>query len=938
MEAPCNECKKCKRFLEFSEAGYRFGLTAYGPQGRDWHHLDTDIDILFVVPSPEPQDVGTNLIYTQTPHGKMMLEFCHRLNCTFGFVGATLCAGTDKPNKSQLDSCRNFVYDLIGKANPKVLVLLGEEARNSILETTKVTIGEAHLHVFQLEPDDIPILLAPNPRAQFEANGTDIRPVLAETLVLAQDIALGNWVDPHETDMCIMLTEGNAANRIHRFVSMTDGWDRTLAGDTEFATKLGKGDDADDTVWTANTPIVSIQGGGWDPVKARYCQVVMVVLDFTREELRNAVKSCFLGKTVVGSWLKIDLQKMWIETADYSDGIFSNGVRLENFCRDWEDIHMGAWLQDQSKRGTGLKSQVVQHYRVGNWGIDCDILVERLEKKLGRTVDMRDILQHYPQQFKRYAGLDVFWTIRLWREKVSKMPMMPRLGETPSTESGNPYQALKRDTLTALEMERVGVYLDLDHFQALEKRYGIEIEQYQQWLNQHPFVTATDFRNAKGKLPEGFSTTGFNTKSDEQITKVARFNGWLDLATTETGKVAVNKETIPALVGKVSNGREQFFDVIVKQRERRDMIATFVKPWQHFQQGGVAHTTYSLTKTDKSEKVAGGGTVTGRASTTSPNLMAASNEEDFQNGIVAPEGCVLAKIDMSTIEPLMTAFLSKCGPLMEVFRYRTANPDSLLGDVYFANVSKRTGVPLDQIEPGLSLRVAKKGPYGHERPVSKIVWLAGSYNQHPKTAAESLGLPVSTTAMWLHQFYTDYPEILAAEAEIRRQVFEGKLIQTVTGQRRTFPLRKSYGYNHLHHRNYIFYQLVEELKISVLDAEALREAVNNAIQGPAGRMGWMMATRVTEMIDRSPVLKERCFPCMQIHDSVGVYVVEDQHCRENIQKISRVMANPFSFLPSDICNRIGFEVGRDEALLVNEIKVGYRGGEMYDFEDWEFPT
>lgn len=922
-------CQKCKRWQEFGEQGYRFGARVFGPGGG--HHVPQDeVPILIVVPSPEREDVGTASTFCNSRHGQMLLQFCSRLQVPFGIVGAALCAGSKYPGKRERDCCQDFLNTIIADLSPRVLVLLGEEARDAVLEAS-VSIAKARRHVFQLEPDDIPILLAPNPIGQFEGKGVDLREVIGETLMIAQEIALGTWKNPHDAahaTTTIMSGPLNASpsqviwntnSRVEEWRDPSYGPHTIVSLDFEWH----QPDDDDLTVWSEGTPLVSIQFGAWNHVKRRYEQYVIPLVGWSRDDLVKLGKELTLlrGYTLVGSWIKIDFQKFWIETCEDNDGVLENGIALERQAYRWQDVHIGAWQEDQSKRGTGLKQQVFDRYQVGDWGLDLDVLMSRLERKLKRKVGMLDLYQHYPDQTMRYAGLDVYWTVRLWIEHISQLESVPAPGQELALNC-MPYEGIKAHTAVALEIERNGIYLDVDYFHDLHHTYQNQIQLMQNWLDQHPYTTQAGL-------------TELNTKSPNQLTQICRHWKW-SVPTTETGLAEINKSTSKMLVGKGETPEQQFFQVVFQQRGLRDTISKFILPWLNYQRGGIAHTTYSLTKLDSGERMGDQdfGVVTGRAASQKPNVMATSKDSEFQNGIVAPEGCVLVRIDYSTIEPLLTAFLSRCEPLMQVFRSRIKNPDSMLGDVYWANVAQRLGMSLEQIEPTLSKAIADDGPYKKERKNSKIVWLAATYGQHPQTAADNLGVSLEQATSWLHNFYHLYPEVLAAEAEIRKQVFEGKLITTVTGRKRTFPLKKQYPYRHELHRGLIFYQLVDHLGISPLDSEVLRQAVNNAIQGPAGNLGWDAAYRVWKSIENTPEMKSRCWIMEQVHDQLGFYIVEDHMCKSNIMRISDIMSKPSNLMSDFMLERFGFKHG--EALLTHDIAIGYRGGEMTRLANWDF--
>lgn len=974
-----DNCNSCGRWQHCGPRGQFLTPTVWRQGHRlPYNAAESRAPLVFLIGEPDLHDNDTGSLYQSSPHAKMFHEFAARLQVDYAVVSCLMCGPGERtaknnlcePKDKQLEACNSFLSQTLEGLSPAVIVAVGKVAAEQMLGSLgTMTLDDAHLHVFQFEQDDIPVLVMPDPRQQF-GSGRDIRPQLAETLLEAQRIALGEWQDPHsDIEYCVLDSDISIVQRVSRFQkavrqNLQERCTREmrLAGfDTEFAVSP----DRDETVWFDCTPLISCQVTIFHSEARRYITTAISLLDMTHDQLRNFFIETFGGLTLITSWGKIDFQKIWFETSyRLEDGTLEGGVELYNFIRDWEDIHAIDWLQNQSLKGTGLKSQTMRYFKVPNYSCDLKILEARLSNLLMRPVDGRDLLEHYPYWFWRYACFDSHYTLRIWREHASKLPFAPRDMDV-SYNYDNPYQALKRDTITALQIERTGHYIDLEYLQQYWQYCEAQIEKLGQWLNQTPVVVQANLRDSKGN-----AISELNTKSPDQITAICDYWGWNHIPYTESGKLrAVNKDTLPGLVGKLpplgdkeewlphphypahyynsvtneivtkATAEQQFFTVLWEQRKLRDMISKFITPFHYYaQEGGIARTTYSLTKLEDEFDTALGGSspVTGRAASTAPNTMGKIKVKEFRNAFIPPRRAkpmVIVQHDYSTLEPLLTAFLADCPSLKQVFLDRVKNPDSMEGDVYWLNVAQRRACSLAQLEPTLSKLVADKGPYKKDRTQSKIVWLAATYGQFPETCANNLGVEYGLAQSWLHSFYDSAPEVLAAEAEIRRKVFEGEIITTVTNRRRTFPLKNRYPYRHEQHRNLLFYQLCQVLRISPYDAEVLRQAVNDAIQGPGGQIGWAACTAMLTRTVKDPRMSEVSV-YDEIHDAVGYYAPDDENLHHTVTTLQRVMANPRAVLTEDICKKCGFPDG--VPLLLNDVSIGYRGGEMIPMSKWQF--
>ena len=874
-----------------------------------------DVDCLFILPSADLQNGKTGQTFVIGQAAELFHKMVSRLGINYAVMGSVLCGSDYKVSRKEWKYCQDQVRELIDHMHPTVMVLMGEAPRDYVLNS-HVSIRDAHKHVFSYITSgghQISTLIAPDPNSQFFKKGAqDLRPVLGEVYELVDQIVKGTYHPPDIGHWEVINNKSSEwhgkgdlacngpksrANMMWRYREFVTTLEQEISLDCEFDTA----DSTDDTIWEEGKGgLVTVQSCGWSPENHRYETIVMDVRDWEPEELGEFFKMAFLQKVIVGSFLKIDIQCAWVNTSKVGqDRNFCSGTDILNFVRGWEDGHYVQWLQDQSLQGSGLKPRAMAAFGCPDWSVFFKDELYKLESG-------KDICSNInPETLYVYAASDAYYEIRWWREVGKKLVHNVEI----------PYAEIKETTATFLEMERTGILVDVQGLEVYKSRLEGEIAALQVWLDNHPWVINAGLKE-------------FNSKSALQVTQMVDSQG-LNIKKTETGLAAVNIDTLPHLTledpTKRTTDQEHFFGAIWDQRKKRDMISRSILPFQRYQQGGWCHPTYSLSKQERATGKEQG-TVTGRQSGFRPNPNGMVADNDYLYNFKAPPGFCIVCRDYKTGEPCINAFLSQCQPLMDAFLLGVREPENPKADVY-------------RLDQAIHLGISEGDLTDSQRDMGKKPWLAGTYGQGPEAIAEASGISVQEAEMMLFRFYSRYPELLAREAENRRKLFRGETFVTATGRRRTFHLSREYPYVHEQHKNYMGYQLIKELRMNSFDAEKLRQAGNNEIQGPLGQITFM-AMNYIRKVGYQPghgLQDARMF--LSIHDSIWWYLPDDSDLKRKIDLLGKLMSSLWLFLPQQVMVNLKFP--SDIPVLRTDFKIGENMGEMIKEKralkgEWEF--
>ncbi len=224
------------------------------------------------------------------------------------------------------------------------------------------------------------------------------------------------------------------------------------------------------------------------------------------------------------------------------------------------------------------------------------------------------------------------------------------------------------------------------------------------------------------------------------------------------------------------------------------------------------------------------GTVTGRFSSTNPNLqnipVKSELGKNIRNAFVAPKGSVLMSFDYSQIE-LRIAALMACDPyLSQIFR-----DDK---DIHAAVASKVFGVPEHEVTQEMRRR-------------AKVINFGILYGMGVTALKENLGTNRAEAQAFYDNYFVQFPAIRGYMDGVIEEAKKRGYTETLFGRRRLFPGLTS--------------------KIPFIKAMAERMAINAPIQGTEADVIKIGMCQADEALRKAGLL-EHVRLILQVHDEL----------------------------------------------------------------------
>ncbi len=360
------------------------------------------------------------------------------------------------------------------------------------------------------------------------------------------------------------------------------------------------------------------------------------------------------------------------------------------------------------------------------------------------------------------------------------------------------------------EMERTGVKLDTAWLQELSEELAGRLSYLEQEIYH-------------------YADAEFNVNSPQQLSEVLFDQLCLPargVRKTKSGYYSTRAEVLDGLLGE-----HPIIQAILDYRELAKLKSTYVDALPELvnPETGRVHTSYNQT-----------GTVTGRISSTNPNLqnIPIRSEEGrrVRRAFVAEEGWRLVGADYSQVELRVVAHISGDRRMIEAFERGE--------DIHASTAAAVYGVPIDEVTYDM-------------RRVAKSVNFGLIYGQSAYGLARELGMTPEDADAFIKRYFERFPGVEAYMQRVQQEVAEKGYVETLMNRRRYFPelgpgSRASRGRR----------QVV-----------AMRMAINAPIQGTAADIIKLAMLR----LDRA--LKERgsrARMLLQVHDEIVLEVPKDE--------------------------------------------------------------
>jgi len=333
-----------------------------------------------------------------------------------------------------------------------------------------------------------------------------------------------------------------------------------------------------------------------------------------------------------------------------------------------------------------------------------------------------------------YSGEDADYTLRLYGRLKDELEAHSMLDLLEDIEL--PLVSVLAD------MERTGIRIDLDFFDALRERFTREIALIEQEI----------YKLAGGEV---------NLRSVPQMRDLLFERlGLPILRKTKTGP-----STDEGVLSELAAQGHQIPRLILEYRELDKLDGTYVSklPALVHPETGRIHTTFNQTVA-----------ATGRLSSSDPNLqnipVRTTLGREIRKGFVADDGCLFLSADYSQIELRVLAHLSEDPAFVEAFRADR--------DIHRETAARIFGVDADAVNGGM-------------RDQAKTINFATIYGQGPVALAAQLGISRTEADEFIANYFERFSGVRHYLDSMKETAAEKGYVETLLGRRRYIPEMRS---------------------------------------------------------------------------------------------------------------------------------------------------
>lgn len=243
----------------------------------------------------------------------------------------------------------------------------------------------------------------------------------------------------------------------------------------------------------------------------------------------------------------------------------------------------------------------------------------------------------------------------------------------------------------------------------------------------------------------------FNPNSHQQVLRILKARG-LKITTT-------NKDTLKKFKS------DPLIVLLLEYAKYRKMLSTYLVAFRKY--GSRVHTSYLIH-----------GTVTGRLSSSSPNMQNIPKEEIVRRHFKAPKKRVFVSFDYSQAELRSLAVLSGDKALIEIFRSGKDMHTAVAGEVYGEEFLRESEFMPDGI--------TENPVFAKLRRNAKTVNFGIVYGATEFTLMERLGITWEAANKLIKGWFAMFPDARRFMNECRKAPREGRPLITVFGRQRRF--------------------------------------------------------------------------------------------------------------------------------------------------------
>lgn len=550
-------------------------------------------------------------------------------NVSFTLACKCFPSGGKPPALGQLNSCKELLqYDII-KTNPKVIFAMGELAVKSLtgVKPKNLYAARGDVEYCYIQQADgtylaFPVIICSNPQNVVKNKLT--------LDVLGEDIYNG---------LVYYSSVINAPEKRYILVDTKDMLEEVI-------TKLS----------TSDIVAFDIETNGVNPFTEEDPKIIGVSFSWGDNE------GCFIpvdhpespwpttkyihsqGKVEKNTFI-VDALKSFFESSVEKaahNGLFDTlwlkyvlDISVKNY--KYDSAYMSHVL-DSSKRFLSLKKEALGLSNIPSYDLELELYLKN--NKLSKA----DMAQIPLDIITLYAVGDADATLQITKAKIKEIEKIPTLKAFYYNFYRHLYPLL-------LDVELAGFDVNVDYMRELEEKYLQQQEEIIKTIEAFPEVQK--YNEQTGKV--------FNPNSVVMLRELIYGNDYFaqpfpaNRQLTAKGQLPVNKDVLIEL----SRRGSRFAQTIVQYKEITSLLS---KVFQSSLRENIAkdnkiHATFNIT-----------GTVTGRLSSSNPNMQNIPRKKEIKNIFSAPLGYKLVQADLSQIELRFAGILSGDKTLFDAYK------------------------------------------------------------------------------------------------------------------------------------------------------------------------------------------------------------------------------------------------------------------------------
>lgn len=871
----------------------------------------------------------------------------------WGYVPAVRCYPghdgnrTKRPSGKQQQLCATYLMDDIVRYRPKIIIALGAEAMKACLgnaapRSLGSAIGAPIITKFANQKGDeyeAPVVVTYHPDAHVSMR-MDLSEEYQRVFGMVEKIALGTYCEPEvwweET------TSKELAKRLKK--------DKPKFVCFDWEDGQHKHNPNARTVFHPDaTPL--LVSYSWFPGSIKkpqefgieeFCNTVTTqVVDVrdcrpdTLENLKYLPTVYNKDFSLIAHHLKFDAQCHWR---------FCRRDNLFERVGGWIDTLLIHYLQDQGKTGNALKAIVPRLLSISPWDTPIKELMKTIESKWVDT--LREIkkgkktiprprpwdwnewtvtaqqkflqrIQDPPQpdyrnlsydkdnweELMEYNAKDTTFTLWLFYHLMFNTDWGKQLQERPI------YQLIHECIPALAKIEQNGLPMDRTQLKKLRIVYQKKADE----------IVKTMRKTREVKIAEAEYGKEFNSRANGFLTALAQVTGVIDQLdkSKKTGQPSFPKAKLKELAGLDLHDSEvtrvhKLWRGVHFHRSHLNYISKFIDVYDRFVlDDNRLHTTFSMAKVQVVGRAGGGdfsgGTTSGRWGSQDPPLHLLTGKGLLRTACVAPPGMSFIASDLSTVEPIVNAHVSKCKAWLDIFRRKKEDPKDPLGDIYKITYGQALGMNPEKIVDDL-------------RDAAKIFLLAATYDRHPATIAKLMGWSLEDSVKFCNRFWDAFPEIAMRSNRDKATAAQCLPVITEFGRQQYFPLD---GYEI--DTSVItgcdpMYVWADKLDLPMNVLEVMRTVGNFRIQSVGSDL---TNTAMVELYKLDEWNGGKVQMIHTIHDAL-VFLVSDEIVKPFAKHLCRVMTEVPREAIDLKCPLIS-EVQAGKTLMKKDMKVVYAG-------------